>query len=154
MKNSAPDKTDSVQEVTSPVNKDQSLPLNTSNNFYEERCKKYEEEIELLKDVITKLARDKKDDSMASNDDQGQVAVLTARLVMARIALGELKPEEAYKILQEANALATYTMADLEVIASSSSKKKTKMTPMKRLKRMFSTKRTVREPMPPVIEKK
>ncbi|KAE9547756.1 hypothetical protein FO519_009032 [Halicephalobus sp. NKZ332] len=154
LKSGASEKADSNQEIRSPVNNDLSMPFNTSNGIYEEQFRRYEEEIELLKDVVAKLARDKKDDSLVSNEEQGQVAVLTARLVMARLALGELKPAEAYNILQEANALATYTMGDLEIIAASTCKKKAKMTPMKRLKRIFSTKRTVREPAPSVAQKK
>jgi len=87
--------------------------------------------------------RNSKDGNLfvSSKGDNGSVAALTTRLVMARLALGELDPTEAYKILQEANALGSYTLADLKIIGSSSTKKK--RNPMKKLKRIFSTKKTV-----------
>ncbi|KAE9551155.1 hypothetical protein FO519_005625 [Halicephalobus sp. NKZ332] len=150
LKSGTPERTNSTRETGFSLNNEETLSLNESKVLYEGQLKRYEAEIGTLKNIIRKLTEDKEGISLVPKDDNGQIAVLTSRLVMARLTLGELNPTEAYRILEEANALATYTMEDLNAIYSNSSRKK--KNPMKKLRRIFSSKRSMPEPMLSVPE--
>ena len=115
--------------------KSDNTPVSSTN----ETEKPKENRFAASKDEGEKVSKDN-NGFTSSKEDNGSVAALTCRLVMARLTLGELEPAEAYKILKEANALGTYTLADLKIIGSDSSKKK--KNPMKKLKRIFSLKKT------------
>ena len=146
MKNDVSERTNSQETDNSKSEEVRSSEK--SKVSYEEKFKRYEEEIETLKNVVKKLAKDEDEISVMPTNNNGEVAALTSRLVMARLALGELDPTEAYKILEDSNALATYTIADLYIVASGSKKK---ANPMKRLKWIFSSKRSS-QPVPPEYE--